>query len=241
MENARTAYIALGGNQGDRRDYFDRAIQALQEHPHIDVTQVSSYYETAPVGGPPGQPTFLNAAAELKTDLSARELLNVLSGVERDLGRIRRERHGPRTIDLDLLLYGDQVIQEAGLAVPHPAMHERWFVLKPLAEIAPQAIHPLLDARIQDLLENLARKLPEALPVQETSTETRIMELKQPALDPSGWAPRHSRPEVKGMHGRELAGLDRTHQGVRGGRDRGQGRGRRKARGAARFACRGRG
>jgi len=96
-------------------------------------------------------------------------------------------------------------------------MHERWFVLKPLAEIAPQAIHPLLDARIQDLLENLARKLPEALPVQETSTETRIMELKQPALDPSGWAPRHSRPEVKGMHGRELAGLRTLVTGSTGG------------------------
>jgi 3-oxoacyl-[acyl-carrier protein] reductase len=217
MQPKITAYIALGGNQGDRRDYFDRAIQALQEHPHIDVTQVSSYYETAPVGGPPGQPNFLNAAAELKTDLSARELLNALSGVERDLGRVRRERHGPRTIDLDLLLYGDQVIQEAGLTVPHPAMHERWFVLKPLTEIATQAIHPLLDARIQDLLENLARKLPEALPVQETSTETRIMELKQPALDPSGRAPRHPRPEVKGVHRRELAGLRALVTGSTGG------------------------
>jgi len=112
MENRITAYIALGSNQGDRRDYLDRAIQALQEHPHIDVTQVSSYHETAPVGGPAGQPNFLNAAAELKTDLSARDLLNALLEVERALGRVRRERHGPRTIDLDLLLYDNELLQE---------------------------------------------------------------------------------------------------------------------------------
>jgi 2-amino-4-hydroxy-6-hydroxymethyldihydropteridine diphosphokinase len=153
-----TAYIALGSNQGDRRDYLDRAIQALQEHPDIDVTRVSSYHETAPVGGPPGQLNYLNAAAELKTDLSARDLLDALLEVERSLGRVRRERHGPRTIDLDLLLYGDEVIQEPGLMVPHPAMHEREFVLKPLAEIAPRAVHPLMDASVQDLLNGLELK-----------------------------------------------------------------------------------
>jgi 2-amino-4-hydroxy-6-hydroxymethyldihydropteridine diphosphokinase len=217
MQPRITAYIALGSNQGDRRDYLDRALQALQEHPDIEVTQVSSYHETAPVGGPAGQPDFLNAAAELKTDLSARDLMEVLLGVEQDLGRVRRERHGPRTIDLDLLLYGDQVIQEAGLTVPHPAMHERWFVLKPLAEIAPQAIHPLLDARVQDLSENLARKLPEALPVEEMPAETPIAELKQPAFDSSGTALRHPRPESRTNSGRELAGLRAMVTGATGG------------------------
>ena len=150
-----TAYIALGSNLGDRRDYLDRTLQALQEHPRIEVTQVSSYHETAPVGGPPGQSDFLNAAAELKTDLSPRELLDALLEIERSLGRVRREWHGPRTIDLDLLLYQDLVLREPGLTIPHPAMHERSFVLKPLAEIAPKAIHPLLDASIDDLLRDL--------------------------------------------------------------------------------------
>src|SRR5262245_32169374 len=87
MQPTTIAYIALGSNQGDRRDYLDRALQALQEHPDIEVTQVSSYHETAPVGGPAGQPNFFNAAAELKTDLSARQLMDVLLAVEKDLGR----------------------------------------------------------------------------------------------------------------------------------------------------------
>ncbi len=207
MENRITAYIALGSNQGDRRDYLDRAIQALQEHPHIDVTQVSSYHETAPVGGPAGQPNFLNAAAELKTDLSARDLLNALLEVERALGRVRRERHGPRTIDLDLLLYDNEVLQESGLTVPHPVMHEREFVLKPLADIAPRAIHPLMDATVQDLLESLERRAPEAaLPQQE-----------QAASAPTVSSSEHPRPETVESGGRELAGLRALVTGSTGG------------------------
>src|SRR5262249_15637760 len=135
-----TAYIALGSNLGDRRDYLDRALQALQEHPGINVTQVSGYRETAPVGGPPGQSPYLNAAAELRTDLEPNELLRVLLEVERNLGRVREERFGPRTIDLDLLLYGDRVLAGPSLTVPHPRMQERPFVLEPLAEIAPNAL-----------------------------------------------------------------------------------------------------
>jgi 3-oxoacyl-[acyl-carrier protein] reductase len=192
-----TAYIALGSNQGDRRDYLDRAIQALQEQPGIDVTQVSSYQETAPVGGPPGQPNFLNAAAELKTDLSPRDLLNALLEVERVLGRVRRQRHGPRTIDLDLLLYEDEVLQEPGLTVPHPAMHEREFVLRPLAEIAPHAIHPLMDASIQNLLETL--------------------EQKRAASAPGVDASEHLAPGMAVSGGRELAGLRALVTGSTGG------------------------
>jgi 3-oxoacyl-[acyl-carrier protein] reductase len=197
MNQKSTAYIALGSNQGERRAYLDRAIQTLQEHPRIDVTQVSSYHETAPVGGPPGQANFLNAAAELKTDLSAKDLLNALLEVERSLGRVRRERHGPRTIDLDLLLYGNEVLQQAGLTVPHPAMHEREFVLKPLAEIGPQAIHPLLDASVQDLLDNLERK--EAAPASGVSTVG------------------HPAPGKVMSGGRELAGLRALVTGSTGG------------------------
>src|SRR5262245_16127717 len=120
-----TAYIALGSNLGDRQGYLDRALQALQEHPGIIVTQVSSAHETAPVGGPPGQGPYLNAAAELQTDLGPAELLDVLLEVERQLGRVRAERFGPRTIDLDLLLYGDLIHEDPRLTVPHPRMAER--------------------------------------------------------------------------------------------------------------------
>src|SRR5262245_35297551 len=113
-----TAYIALGSNLGDRREYLDRALQALQQTPGIVIQQVSSYYETAPVGGPPGQGDFLNAAAELQTELGPDELMQTLLEIERGLGRTRDVRHGPRTIDLDLLLYGDLVRSTAVVTVP---------------------------------------------------------------------------------------------------------------------------
>lgn len=152
-----TAYIALGSNLGDRRDYLDRALAALQERPGVVVTQVSSYFDTAPVGGPPGQGNFLNAAAEVETDLAPAELMQVLLDVERTLGRVRSERYGPRTIDLDLLLYGDVICDEPDLVLPHPRLHERLFVLEPMAEIAPQARHPLMGRSIGDLCEQLKR------------------------------------------------------------------------------------
>jgi 3-oxoacyl-[acyl-carrier protein] reductase len=212
VQQQATAYIALGSNQGNRREFLDRAIQALQEHSDIEVTQLSSFYETAAVGGPPGQPSFLNAAAELKTDLSPRELLDALLEVERTLGRIRRERHGPRTIDLDLLLYDDQVIHEPGLIVPHPAMHERWFVLTPLGEIAPRVIHPLLDATIQDLLEQLGEKRPEQDPPAATAITERL-----PAEENSGRPISASPNEATKNSARELAGLGALVTGATGG------------------------
>lgn len=146
------AYIALGSNLGDRRGYLDQALEALNEQSDVRVSRVSNYYETAPVGGPSGQGRFLNAAAELQTELPAEELLGLLLAIEQSLGRVRRERHGPRTIDLDLLLYGDQIIQSPKLTVPHPLLHERRFVLEPLAEIAPSIVHPILHKTVQELL-----------------------------------------------------------------------------------------
>jgi 2-amino-4-hydroxy-6-hydroxymethyldihydropteridine diphosphokinase len=148
-----TAYIALGSNLGDRRRFLDQALQLLREQPRVTVGRVSSYHETEPVGGPPGQGPYLNAAAELQTDLPPRDLLRLLLEVETRLGRVRQERFGPRTIDLDLLLYGDVMSDEAELTLPHPRMHERLFVLRPLAEIAPRARHPRLGLTVREMLD----------------------------------------------------------------------------------------
>src|SRR6266545_6689401 len=150
-----TAYIGLGSNVGDRQANLDRATEALQEASQIEVTQVSSYYEYDAVGGPPGQSPYLNAVIEIQTELSPEDVLALLLNIEQRLGRVRRERHGPRTLDLDLLLYDDQIRKGPDLTLPHPRMHERAFVLEPFAEIAPDAVHPVLGNTIRELWEML--------------------------------------------------------------------------------------
>ncbi|HYT90039.1 MAG TPA: 2-amino-4-hydroxy-6-hydroxymethyldihydropteridine diphosphokinase [Gemmataceae bacterium] len=150
-----TAYIGLGSNVGDRQANLDRATEALQEASQIEVTQVSSYYEYDAVGGPPGQSPYLNAVIEIQTELSPEDVLALLLNIEQRLGRVRRERHGPRTLDLDLLLYDDQIRKGPDLTLPHPRMHERAFVLEPFAEIAPDAVHPVLGNTIGELWEML--------------------------------------------------------------------------------------
>lgn len=155
MAEPTIAYIALGSNVGDRRVHLNAAISQLTARPGIEVLKVSSYHETDPVGGPAGQGKYLNAAAEIRTALSPAELLARLQEIEAGLGRVRDERFGPRTLDLDLLLYGLEIIHTADLTVPHPRMHERSFVLKPLAEIAPLAVHPGLQSTVMDLSRKL--------------------------------------------------------------------------------------
>ncbi len=149
------AYIALGSNLGDREALLDRAIETLRRRPGVCVRRVSAWVETDPVGGPPGQPRYLNGAAELETDLSPRELLSLLLAIEQDFGRVREVPAGPRTLDLDLLLYGGRIVDEHDLVVPHPRMAGRRFVLEPLAAIAPQAWHPVERATVAELLARL--------------------------------------------------------------------------------------
>ena len=129
------AFVGLGANLGDPRDQVRRAIAALGDFPRTRLLASSSLYRSSPVGVAP-QPDFVNAVAKVETELSARELLDELLTEEARAGRERPAAGAPRTLDLDLLLYGDAVIEEPGLVVPHPRMHERAFVLQPLAEIA---------------------------------------------------------------------------------------------------------
>jgi 2-amino-4-hydroxy-6-hydroxymethyldihydropteridine diphosphokinase len=132
------AYVGLGSNLGDREQTLRAAVAALAAQPAVEVVALSSLIDTEPVGYT-AQPRFLNGVAALDTDLSARELLELLLEVERSFGRRRDDvpPQGPRTLDLDLLLYGEGEIDEPGLRVPHPRLHERGFVLGPLAEVAP--------------------------------------------------------------------------------------------------------
>lgn len=135
------AFVGLGANLGDPVVQVTRALAALAELDDTRVVRTSSLYRTAPIGHA-DQPEYINAVALLETGLAPRALLDGLQGIERAAGRERSFRNAPRVLDLDLLLYGDQVIEAPGLVVPHPRMHERAFVLAPLVEIAPDTVVP---------------------------------------------------------------------------------------------------
>ncbi|HET8968789.1 MAG TPA: 2-amino-4-hydroxy-6-hydroxymethyldihydropteridine diphosphokinase [Gaiellaceae bacterium] len=135
------AYVGVGANVGQREETLRRAVELLREADGVDVLAVSQLRETEPVGVV-DQPPFLNGAVAIETARTPRDLLDLLLEIERSLGRVRAERWGPRTIDLDLLVYGDEIVDEPGLRVPHPRLHERRFALEPLAELQPDVEVP---------------------------------------------------------------------------------------------------
>jgi len=148
------ATVALGSNLGDRAAHLAAALEALSSTAGIEMIAASPAIETDPVGLV-AQDAFLNAVALIRTTLSPQLLLNVLLRIEREQGRVRDQRWGPRTLDLDLITYGDLVLDEPGLTLPHPRLRERRFVLEPLAMIAPDLEVPPDSARVRDLLERL--------------------------------------------------------------------------------------
>lgn len=152
-----SACIALGSNLGDRAATLRAAIDAVGELPGTSVVRVSSFHETEAVGGPTGQGRYLNAAAVIETSMEPTDLLAALLAIESRLGRERREgeRNAARTIDMDILLFGDAVIDDPGVTVPHPRMQDRLFVMAPVAEIAPDWVHPVVGRTMAELLSVL--------------------------------------------------------------------------------------
>jgi 2-amino-4-hydroxy-6-hydroxymethyldihydropteridine diphosphokinase len=141
------AYLALGSNLGERDQYLRGALDALETEPEVTVVAVSGVYETDPVGGPE-QGRYLNAVVALDTELTPRELLALAQRLEADARRVRAQRWGPRTLDVDVLLVGDSVVSEPDLVVPHPRMWERGFVLAPLHDVAPQLVEMMVEVPV---------------------------------------------------------------------------------------------
>jgi len=158
----KTVYLSLGSNLGDRSANLNSAIEKLGKLGKIEA--VSSFYESEPVEFT-SQPWFVNCAVELNTEKMPKQLLSALLGIEQQMGRRRTQNKGPRVIDIDILLFGSSVVDTGQLTVPHPAMHERRFVLEPLAEIAPEIRHPVFKRTIRELRDALpagqaVRKMP---------------------------------------------------------------------------------
>ena len=153
------AFVGLGSNLGEREAMIRLALDDLARLPQTTLVRASSLYDTEPTGDV-DQPNFLNAVAQLDTELTARQLLWNLLLIEKRLGRVRTQKWGPRTIDLDLLLYGSQVVEESDLSVPHPELTRRSFVLVPLVELDPLLVHPVTGETLLDLLSRLNTRPP---------------------------------------------------------------------------------
>jgi 2-amino-4-hydroxy-6-hydroxymethyldihydropteridine diphosphokinase len=154
----RSAHLGLGTNLGDRRQNLTDAVRLLTQCGSVGLCGVARIYETSPIGGPPGQTDYYNTVIAVASKFEAPTLLSHILGVERSMGRVRNGVNGPRNIDIDLLVMGDEVFDSPQLSLPHPRFHLRRFVLAPLAELAPDLRHPLLNKSVRELLD----ELPEA-------------------------------------------------------------------------------
>ncbi len=154
MNEMPTVYLGLGSNLGSRQDNCLRAVSLLEEN-GLKITRRSAMYETEP-WGVKDQPRFINMAVEAETDVSPHELLSLIKKIESDMGRLAEKKWGPRVIDIDILLYENMRMNGDELTIPHPLMHEREFVLRPLSEIAPERVHPVLCKTIRELLDRKA-------------------------------------------------------------------------------------
>jgi 2-amino-4-hydroxy-6-hydroxymethyldihydropteridine diphosphokinase len=160
------AYVGIGSNLGDKHQNCLRAIQMMREIPGCGLSAVSGWYLTQPVGVT-GQEWYVNGAAALSTTGTAEELLDHVLSIEKFMGRVRSRKWEPRVIDVDILLFGNEIIEAEDLKIPHPLMHLRRFVLVPLAEIAPDEVHPRLGLSILELLRSLPKEDSEVLPLRE--------------------------------------------------------------------------
>ena len=154
MEKFTRVYLGVGSNLGDRRIFLAKAQSLIRKIPATRFLRESSIFETDPVGGPP-QGKFLNAVWEIETSLSPDGLKDELLQIESKLGRRRTVRNAPREIDLDILFFGDRIVEEKELQIPHPRLHERAFVLFPLSELAPEKVHPKLKKTVREIMEGL--------------------------------------------------------------------------------------
>jgi 2-amino-4-hydroxy-6-hydroxymethyldihydropteridine pyrophosphokinase len=181
IERSRhTAYLSIGSNLGDKENYLDYAIEQLGRDELINVENVSSYIITEPVG-PIDQPDFLNGAVEISTLYSPHRLLKVINAIESGAGRERIIHWGPRTLDIDIILFDDVIISDEKLTIPHKEMTAREFVLKPLSEIAPYAFHPILHRTVKDLYADLKIRLEHEAELYDVDAYTEVENLKEDA------------------------------------------------------------
>ncbi|HLZ35614.1 MAG TPA: 2-amino-4-hydroxy-6-hydroxymethyldihydropteridine diphosphokinase [Nitrospira sp.] len=180
-----TVFIGFGSNVGDRVDFCDRAVTLLSLLPHSQLTGVSLLYETEPVndGSNPGDGWFLNGVVQIETDITPKSLLSILREIERSLGRDEANRPGPRTIDLDILFYGERAINEPDLVIPHPRLHLRRFVLMPLSELDPLFVHPILHRSVNQMLAEVNDQSEVHLLFPQPSTRYGSRPTCSPRLD----------------------------------------------------------